>query len=216
MYVKIHFIFIYVRVHICLCEFMYTCMCRCLRRQGQGIRLHWSPRQLGVAWCWCWDLNSGPPERLTSALKHWAIFPALAYTYSLFVRRCAPNITQNCRNHFCREPSPARRHRNPKMAYDRWKVIIDIIRASCHFSVVSSRTAPPRGGNRSPAHAQWQGLHVWIKCQHPTLCRVMGLRHLNIITTQGCRVPILPHYSERCIFQTLPEFSADVKVTDCS
>lgn len=111
---------------------MYTCMCRCLRRQGQGIRLHWSPRRLGVAWCWCWDLNSGPPERLTSALKHWAISPALAYANSLFVRRCAPNITQNCRNHFYREPSPARRHGNPKMAYDRWKVIIDVIRASCH------------------------------------------------------------------------------------
>jgi hypothetical protein len=142
--------------------------------------------------------------------------PALTYAGCLCMRRCVLNIAQNHRNRFYHKPSIARHHANPKPTSQVENNYWHYLELHCHSSMVSSCVAPTLGGNPSPAHTQWQGLHVWIKCQHPTLCGVMTLHHLNIITAQGCHVPILCHCSERHIFKTLPEFSADVKVTDCA
>lgn len=81
-----------------------------------------------------------------------------------------------------------------------------------HFSVVPSYVTPTPGSNLSTSYTQWQGLHVWIKCQHPTLCWVMRIHHLNIIITKDFHVQILLHYlfivERNDIFESLPEFSA--------
>lgn len=76
-----------------------------------------------------------------------------------------------------------------------------------------SCVTPTPGSNLSPSHTQWQGLHVWIKCQHPTLCRVMGIHQLNIITTKDCHVQILPHYSQLKETSLRPCLSFQLKPT---
>ena len=63
-------------------------------------------------------------------------------------------------------------YKNNMIGNGKWLLLL--FGALCHFSVVPSCIAPTSGSNLSPSHTQWQGLHVWRKCQHPTLCKVMG------------------------------------------